>query len=325
MLYYIQLCRSSAAWHIRARIVKTAANLHSRNISIMSKRKAAHVEAAEEPQPLRRSARYSGALVVPPKPAVSRKASASSKASRGETEKSGTTKSRKREPESGASAPAGRQNVPDPNKAKPKAARSKKSAPSQAVQKAPATFRSSQAHQHDHHDPHDRQFWLMKAEPESRFENGHDISFSISALRACTDPEPWDGIRNYAARNNMRTMRKGDLAFFYHSNCKNPGIAGVMEIVGEATPDWSAQDPSAAYYDPKDKDKENPRWSIVHVEFRQEFGDVVGLKELKAWGEGDGPLKGMHLLRMSRLSVSRVSREEWEFIMRVVEEREEKA
>ncbi|KAL2285845.1 hypothetical protein FJTKL_07556 [Diaporthe vaccinii] len=82
-----------------------------------------------------------------------------------------------------------------------------------------------------------KQYWLMKAEPESRFENGVDVRFSIDDLAAKSEPEPWDGIRNFVARNNLRAMKKGDLAFFYHSNCKEPGIAGTMEIVQEHSPD----------------------------------------------------------------------------------------
>jgi predicted RNA-binding protein with PUA-like domain len=96
----------------------------------------------------------------------------------------------------------------------------------------------------------------MKAEPESRLEKGIDIKFSIDDLAAKTEPEPWDGkpsssiskfkfhytdsetgIRAYAARNNLRAMKKGDLAFFYHSSCKVPAIVGIMEIVAEHTPD----------------------------------------------------------------------------------------
>ena len=117
----------------------------------------------------------------------------------------------------------------------------------------------------------DRQYWLMKAEPESRIEKGRDVKFSIDDLAAKTEPEAWDGefhlysscnrktldsrLTYYrcqkpfgfvdlytlefmfsnpeTARNNMRAMMKGDLAFFYHSNCKIPGIAGIMEIVQE--------------------------------------------------------------------------------------------
>lgn len=78
-----------------------------------------------------------------------------------------------------------------------------------------------------------RQYWLMKAEPDSRIENGVDVKFSIDDLKSRNEAEAWDGVRNYVARNNMRAMRKGDLAFFYHSNCKVPGIAGVMRVVDE--------------------------------------------------------------------------------------------
>lgn len=77
----------------------------------------------------------------------------------------------------------------------------------------------------------------MKAEPDLRLERGVKISFSIDDLRAATEPEPWDGVRNFRARNHLQAMKKGDLAFFYHSNCKDPGIAGVMEVVHEATVD----------------------------------------------------------------------------------------
>lgn len=82
-----------------------------------------------------------------------------------------------------------------------------------------------------------RSYWLMKAEPESRMEKGIDVKFSIDDLEACTEPEPWTGVRNHVAKNNMKAMKKGELAFFYHSNCKTPGIAGIMEIVQESSVD----------------------------------------------------------------------------------------
>jgi hypothetical protein len=82
-----------------------------------------------------------------------------------------------------------------------------------------------------------RNHWLLKAEPESRIEKGKDVKFSIDDLQACKIPEPWSGVRNHIAKNNMLSMKKGDLAFFYHSSCKIPGVVGVMEIVQEATPD----------------------------------------------------------------------------------------
>jgi EVE domain len=83
------------------------------------------------------------------------------------------------------------------------------------------------------------QYWVMKAEPDSRMVKGVDVKFSIDDFKekANEGPVAWDGVRNHMARNNMRAMRKGDMAFFYHSNCKTPGIVGMMEIVGEHTTD----------------------------------------------------------------------------------------
>ncbi|KAF4981532.1 hypothetical protein FZEAL_2681 [Fusarium zealandicum] len=159
---------------------------------------------------------------------------------------------------------------------------------------------------------HDGQwYWLMKAEPESRFENGIDVKFSIDDLRDKDEPEGWDGIRAYAARNNMRNMNAHDLAFFYASNCKEPGIVGVMEIVKEFSEDVSARRPGAPYYDPKST-KEKPRWDLVHVEFRKKFAVPIYLKELRELGKPGQSLENMQLLKQSRLSVSRVSSEEWQ-------------
>ncbi|KAH8673489.1 PUA-like domain-containing protein [Xylariales sp. PMI_506] len=163
-------------------------------------------------------------------------------------------------------------------------------------------------------------YWLLKAEPETRFENGTDVKFSIDDLAARTEPEPWDGIRNYVARNNLRAMKKGDLAFFYHSNCKEPAIVGTMEIVREHSPDLSAHDPKAPYYDASSKPSD-PKWSVVHVEFRSKFVQPIGLKELREMGKMGSPLENMQMLKQSRLSVSRVSPVEWEYLMGVVEER----
>ncbi|KAF3763167.1 DUF55-domain-containing protein, partial [Cryphonectria parasitica EP155] len=161
---------------------------------------------------------------------------------------------------------------------------------------------------------------LMKAEPETRYEKGKDISFSIDDLAARTEPEPWDGIRNYVARNNLRAMKKGDLAFFSHSNCKEPGIVGTMEIVQEHSPDLSAQNPKNPYYDPKSSPSD-PRWSVVHVKFGAKFREPIKLKEMRELGKPGGPLENMQMLKQSRLSVSRVSEEEWNFLVALAEER----
>ncbi|KAK5630369.1 hypothetical protein RRF57_006084 [Xylaria bambusicola] len=164
----------------------------------------------------------------------------------------------------------------------------------------------------------DRWYWLMKAEPESRFENGVDVKFSIDDLACKKEPEPWDGIRAYAARNNLRSMKKGELAFFYHSNCKEPGLVGTMEIVQEHTPDLSAHDPKAPYYDPSSKPVD-PKWSVVHVKFRSKFVRPIGLKELREMGKPGEPLENMQMLKQTRLSVSRVSPAEWDYLMNLVQ------
>lgn len=181
-----------------------------------------------------------------------------------------------------------------------------------------------------------RNYWLMKAEPDSRIEptaSGKkvDVKFSIDDLAMKTEPEGWEGmsyivsllsfsptnivagIRNLQAQKNMRNMQVGDLAFFYASNTKIPGIVGIMEIVGTATPDATAFDQDSPYYDLK-SDPEKPKWNLVHVEFRRKF-EKVSLKQLQAHGKQGGSLEGMDLLKQSRLSVSKVSEKEWNFIM----------
>ncbi|CUS12436.1 unnamed protein product, partial [Tuber aestivum] len=165
----------------------------------------------------------------------------------------------------------------------------------------------------DGNDQPFRSYWLMKAEPESRIEKGKDVKFSIDDLRACEKPAAWDGVRNYGARNNLKSMKRGDLAFFYHSNCREPGIVGIMEIVQEATVDAeTAFSPEEPYYDPKSS-RDNPKWFLVHVEFRRRLERLVGLAELKRYASKE--LSALPLLRMGRLSVSAVPVQCWEFIL----------
>jgi predicted RNA-binding protein with PUA-like domain len=121
------------------------------------------------------------------------------------------------------------------------------------------------------------------------------------------------------ARNHMRAMRKGDLAFFYHSNCPVPGVAGVMRIVGEHTVDESAFNPKHPYFDAK-SDRANPKWEVVHVEFVKKFDNFVGLKELRQYATNNGALSDLQTLKQSRLSVSSVSPEEWRFILELAGE-----
>ena len=148
------------------------------------------------------------------------------------------------------------------------------------------------------------QYWLMKSEPEE---------FGIDDLeRADGSTECWDGVRNYQARNMMRDqMKKGDLAFFYHSNCATPGIAGVMEIVREGYPDATAFDPEDKHYDPK-SDPADPRWFLVDVRFVRKLGRIISLSEMKE----QRPLEGMLLLRRgNRLSITPVSKAHWDCIL----------
>lgn len=147
-------------------------------------------------------------------------------------------------------------------------------------------------------------YWLFKSEPDA---------FSIDDLKAMKGKKDhWDGIRNYQARNLMRDdMKKGDLGFFYHSSCKVPGVVGIVEVVREAYPDFTAQDPESKYYDPKSS-AENPRWVMVDVKFRQKFDDVLSLAQLR---EVDA-LADMVLLRKgSRLSIQPVTAVEWDTIV----------
>lgn len=148
-------------------------------------------------------------------------------------------------------------------------------------------------------------YWLMKSEPEA---------FSIDDLaRAPRKTTCWDGVRNYQARNMLRDeMKKGDLAFFYHSNCEVPGIVGTVEIVREGYPDHTAFDPDDHHFDPK-SDPENPRWFMVDVKLRKKFPRVVSLRELKTYA--DRELHDFRLLaKGNRLSVMPVTATQWRFI-----------
>ncbi len=149
-----------------------------------------------------------------------------------------------------------------------------------------------------------RQYWLMKSEPEE---------FSIDDLEQRPGQrEPWDGVRNYQARNMMRDqMSVGDQVFFYHSNCAVPGIVGIAEVVREGYPDPTAFDPEDSHYDPK-SDPDNPRWYHVDVGFVRRLRRTIPLTELKARPE----LADMPLVRKgNRLSVMPVTPEQWAFIL----------
>ena len=122
----------------------------------------------------------------------------------------------------------------------------------------------------------------------------------------------------------MRTMRKGDLGFFYHSNAKPSGVVGILRVVEEAKVDETAFDAKDPYYDKK-SDREKPRWYCVGVEFVKKFGEVVDLATIKANAQKGGRLEGMQLVTNSRLSVNRVRKEEWDYILELAGEKGEDA
>jgi predicted RNA-binding protein with PUA-like domain len=146
-----------------------------------------------------------------------------------------------------------------------------------------------------------KQYWLMKSEPDV---------FSLDDLKN-TKSEPWDGVRNYQARNFMRDgMKVGDLVLFYHSNCKPPGIAGIAEVCKEAYPDHTAFDKKCKYYDAK-SDPKKPRWMMVDVKFVKKFKNYISLEELRELPK----LKHMKILQKgNRLSITPVEKVEFEFI-----------
>ena len=152
-------------------------------------------------------------------------------------------------------------------------------------------------------------YWLMKSEPDV---------YSIDHL--VTEPrktDHWDGIRNYQARNFMRDkMKKGDLSFFYDSNCPEPAVVGIMEIVCEAYPDHTQFDSNEKYFD-AGSDAANPRWLMVDVRFRRKFKRPVTLRELKSKKR----LANMRLVqRGNRLSILPVTATEWRYILQMAGE-----
>lgn len=146
-------------------------------------------------------------------------------------------------------------------------------------------------------------YWLMKSEPDV---------FGIEHLRAAPkQTTAWWGVRNYQARNFMRDeMKVGDRAFFYHSSCPEPGIAGMVRVSRLAYPDETQFDSESEYYDPK-ASRENPRWFNVDVKLEKKTR-LVGLQELRAHKE----LASMQILkRGNRLSITPVTATEWQYIV----------
>jgi predicted RNA-binding protein with PUA-like domain len=145
-------------------------------------------------------------------------------------------------------------------------------------------------------------YWLMKSEPDV---------YSIDDLRR-DGREMWDSIRNYQARNMMRDdMRIGDEVFFYHSNCKEPAIAGIAKVASKPYPDPTQFDKKSRYFDPKSTQDE-PRWILVDVEFVRKFKKPITLAEIKA----NKDLEDMILVRRgNRLSIMPIEKNHWDLIL----------
>lgn len=145
-----------------------------------------------------------------------------------------------------------------------------------------------------------RQYWLMKSEPDV---------YSIDDL-ARDRRSAWEGVRNYQARNHLRAMKAGDLAFFHHSSATPPGIAGIARVSREAYPDPSQFDAKSDYYDARSK-RDDPRWSVVEIEFVRKLDRLLPMDELRAIPA----LRDLALLqRGQRLSVQPVTASEWKAI-----------
>ena len=149
-------------------------------------------------------------------------------------------------------------------------------------------------------------YWLFKSEPST---------FGWERLVRDGRTE-WSGVRNYQARNNMMEMKDGDLGFFYHSSTKEPGIAGIVKVVREAYPDFTAFDRKGEYYDPKSK-PDKPIWQMVDVEPVRPLPRFVTLAELRTNVSLAATM--VLLKRGSRLSVQPVHVREWDLIVKLSE------
>ncbi len=149
-----------------------------------------------------------------------------------------------------------------------------------------------------------KRYWLMKSEPDT---------FSIDDLQRVR-VEPWNGVRNYQARNFMRDgMQVGDGVLFYHSNCPVPGIVGIARVASAAYPDPTQFDRKSDYYDPKSTPEE-PRWMLVDVAFERKLKRTIPLEEIKQ--EADALGEGFALIaRGNRLSVLPVTAAQWKHLL----------
>jgi predicted RNA-binding protein with PUA-like domain len=146
-------------------------------------------------------------------------------------------------------------------------------------------------------------YWLFKTEPGC---------FSFDDLKARPNmTEPWDGVRNYQARNFLRDrIKPGDGVLFYHSNIPEPAVVGLAEVVREGYPDFTALNPESDHFDPK-ASPDNPIWYMVDVRYGESLPRPVSLEQIKA----NPLLAHMPLVNRSRLSVQPVTADEWRIIL----------
>jgi predicted RNA-binding protein with PUA-like domain len=193
-----------------------------------------------------------------------------------------------------------------PAKKKPRATKAKRS--------APRTTRSKKAKGgawdavFAPRAPGERRYWLVKSEP--------DVFSFDDLLRSFNKTTPWNGVRNFVARNFLRDgMKLGDRVFYYHSGSDHPpAIVGICEVVREAYPDETAFDSASEGFDAK-SDRSKPTWFMVDVRAVAQFTHPVTLEQIKARKE----LKHMAILRIGRLSVTPVTPDEWSTITRMAE------
>lgn len=148
-------------------------------------------------------------------------------------------------------------------------------------------------------------YWLMKTEPEA---------FSLEDLQA-RGQEPWDGIRNYQARNFIRSMAVGDGVFIYHSRVAVPGIVGVAAVASPARPDPTQFDPQSHYYD-SGSSLEKPRWDLVDVAYRCSFAQCISLDSLRHMPEfAESPL----VRKGNRLSILPITESQWQHVLQLAD------
>jgi len=150
----------------------------------------------------------------------------------------------------------------------------------------------------------DRNYWLVKSEPET-------FSFD-DLLKLPGKTTHWDGVRNYAARNHLQAMKKGDGVLFYHSSAKPAAIVGLAEVAREAYPDSSAFDKSDSHFDPKSK-PDAPTWFMVDIKGVEPLARQITLDEVKK----TKGLENMALVRLGRLSVQPVTKAEYDIVRKL--------